>query len=864
MRLPDLAGVGISDAPRVGQKAAALGMLRGAGFPVPPGVCVPVQSFHHAMAPYRGAISAILTARDLQDAAVAIQALVTDLAIPRSLRTALHNTLTTLIPTNAPMVVRSSATLEDLARTSFAGHYTSQINVRGMDGVERAILDCWRSFFSRPALMARVAHGFEEDQGGMGVLIQPLVAAECSGVCFTVDPVLDDPDLILIEGAWGLGVGIVDGSVAVDRWRLDRYGFQVVERHVAQQREQILPDRDGGLRRELVPSASRGVACLPDAWAQRVAQYAVLAESLFGRRQDMEWAIAADQVWILQSRPITALPRALRQVTPFPVTWESRADSQRLWVLEQPASRGRAPLLPIEQDYVRVVEGMREETCKFLGADRNRDLKLANGRSYFADKPVSLSAGDMRVRRTTMQDLRARLQDQERTSWDYWGPEIVRATRRLDAFDAQAADGAELAAHLEDALAVRRRHYMLHPLQWFEPSPAYYAGYARLSGLSGDEGRRAADRLLGGADTLLTDLTQHLFELARLARDSTALRAFVTDPPANLNARLRELPEAEAFRAALTELLEIYGNRNGDGYGSEATICTPTWREQPAQVLRLAAVYLDPDVPSPEEARAQAQAARTAQVEVLCQDGGETADVFRQQMAYAQRCLTVLEMHNHYVDQLAIGQLRQAVLYAADWLVERGVLAMRDDVFWLHFDEVGRALTADLEVARGDVSARLGDRIAERRALHNRWVPLQAPPILGFPDLNLPPRPTRKPAVGETRPEGGPGRVRGLGASPGRASGRARVVTNPALLPDLAPGDVLVAPNAGPLWTPFFAILSGLVLDGGGVTQHAAVTAREYGVPAVIGTRNGTRRIPDGVWVAVDGTAGTVLWEPPG
>jgi pyruvate,water dikinase len=102
------------------------------------------------------------------------------------------------------------------------------------------------------------------------------------------------------------------------------------------------------------------------------------------------------------------------------------------------------------------------------------------------------------------------------------------------------------------------------------------------------------------------------------------------------------------------------------------------------------------------------------------------------------------------------------------------------------------------------------------------------------------------------------GRLTGLGASPGLTRGRARLVSINVVLPDLAPGDILVAQNAGPLWTPFFPILGGLVLDQGTFSQHAAATAREYGIPAVIEAGDATRRIPDGAWLSIDGVLGTV------
>ena len=134
---------------------------------------------------------------------------------------------------------------------------------------------------------------------------------------------------------------------------------------------------------------------------------------------------------------------------------------------------------------------------------------------------------------------------------------------------------------------------------------------------------------------------------------------------------------------------------------------------------------------------------------------------------------------------------------------------------------------------------------------------VQPPPILGLPDPQLGPRPPGSDEVAELAPEA-PLQVVGRAASRGVRTGGARVVPPGTLLPEVAPGEILVAENAGPIWTPMFPILGGLVLDWGVLTDHAAITAREYGIPAVIGTGAATRRIPDGSWVTVDGMVGTV------
>jgi pyruvate,water dikinase len=772
--------------------------------------------------------------------------------MPLSIIHALRAALSAEVDGGAPVAVRSSATAEDGAEVSYAGQYTSMLGLRDEGTIVDAVITCWRSFFSFNALVARAVQGALGESEAMAVLIQSTVDAECAGVCYTVDPVRHRPDLIVINAGWGLGVGVADGSVKADTTWVSRDTLTVAERRVVEKAAQVALDADGGVRRVPVPDRRRRTAVLPDPWVQRVAQFGVAAELLLGCPQDVEWAIAADQLWVLQSRPITALPSDVLPTARFPIAWHEGQDRRCLWTLERRSGRAADALYPLELDDVAAVERYRKETCDLLGADRNQQLKMCNGRIYVTPIPLDLTVGDMRVRGAWREDLKQRLWDQGLTAWDHWGPEIECAVERLRAFDPAEADGLDLARHLEDALAVRGRHFMIHPICWFKPQPSFLEAFERVSGLSGDAAEAAAHRLLDSVESPMTDLVDRLYALACAARDMPALAPLIADPPPDVLDRLAAVPQAAAFRTLLTELIEAYGERTGRGYGFEPTIMTPTWRDQPEQVLRLIATYLDPKVVSPAAARARAREQRDVRVDALCDACGNaaTAAEFRRQLARARRWMAVLDYHNHYIDQVSLGRVRYAVLAAADWLVKCGTLPERDGIFWLLYDEILKELRA------GSPSS-LADTIAARQAQHADWATLEAPPILGVPPCALPMRPP----VEEREIERGPrqaGGVMGLGASPGRYRGRARLVLDPVDLPALTQGDVLVAMNAAPRWTPFFPILGALVLDEGSLAQHAAATAREYGLPAVIDTRTATRRIADGAWVVVDGTAGTV------
>jgi rifampicin phosphotransferase len=837
--LVDLSGTQLASA---GGKARGLAQLAQAGFPVPDGFVILPEAFDGER------LTAVAWAQ-VQARLNAWRQHQPDIAF----------------------AVRSSGHDEDSAQAAFAGQFATLLNLATDEAVHAAIHTVYASRQNRQATAYRQDRHLNEHQA-MAVIVQPLLVAECAGVCFSVDPVRQQRELIVVNAAWGLGAGVMDGTITADTAWVYRHDFSLEKQHIVPKPRQLLPDAGGGIERVAVPAAQQRAACLPPAWLQRVAQLGLAAELLFAAPQEVEWAIAKQwaiaeqQLWILQSRPITALPPALSVTPPFPVEWADDVEQRAWWTLSD-YSRGPTPPLPLEHDYYLAVrESVREETCRFLGVERNQATRMWHGRAYASARPLGLSAADRRVRQAAQEDLRQRLQSQGLTSWDYWGPEVVTAVERLRAFDltAAAAAGPALADHLEEVLAVLRRNSFLHPGLSFKPGPAYFQAFAALTGLSGEAAETAAYQLLDSEENMLTRLVDSLYELARLARQETAVAALVAEPPPDVMARLTALPPAGPFLAQLARFLAEFGERIGDGYGSEMTVLTPTWREEPARLLRLAAVYLDPAREAPAVLRARARAARAAQIEALCAAEPEAAAAavavaeFRRQWAYARRSLTVLEDHNHWLEQLSGGLLRQAIMAAAYRLVQVGTLVAPEDIFWLTFAEILAALRAETTVSLAETAVSLAATVATRREQQAQWAGLTPPPILGVPPASLPPRP---PLVAELLDEEVPdenGRLPGVGASPGQVTGRARVITDGSAMPALSPGDVLVAANAGPLWTPLFPILGGLVLETGSLGQHAAVTAREYGVPAVIGCRRATQHIPDGAIVTVDGQAGVV------
>lgn len=712
-----LESVRLKDAGLVGSKAAGLGTLKEAGFPVPPGLCLTTVAFHRAFEPYQARIGAILQTHDLRDPAgsAAAAALITDtlsdLIVPNDVLAELGQLLPAIAEAQTPLAVRSSATAEDLSGASFAGQYATVLGVRGEKALTYAIVECWRSFYTANALAERAKHGAIGGDEGMAVLIQQMIDAECAGVCFTIGPVQQNPEFMVVDAAWGLGIGAVDGAVATDVVRVRRDGLVVEDQQIVEKPEQIALDPEQGVQRVAVPEERRRAACLPESWLRRVASYALAAEVLLGRPQDVEWAIADKHVWILQSRPITTLPAEMAQIPPFPVTWENERDRFLLWNLNY-SSRRSVPL-PLEAEVSKLFNEAGVDARRIRGAHNISLMRIINGREYSSQAPSPLREGDRRIRKAVIEDRNARLRDAGTNLWEDAAPEVIAATRRLDAFDLQNADAAQLAEHLEDAFGVFLRHWTLHWLLWAESPNPFTQAFEKASGLKGGAAYEAAAQFFEGEETIFTKIIDELYHLAQIARETPPVAALLVHPNEESMRRLAELPEAEPFLHRLDQFLKIYGDRNGSGYGSAKSFDTPTWREDPSIVLAMVASYLAVGDHSPAAAREHARRERDARFEEFCRSCSDPEVVaeLRRWLPYARKSATSSEEHNHYIDQQATGQLRAAYMAAARKLVERGVLAEVEDVYWLIRDEIVGALRAEPPVS-------LAGTVSERKQQH--------------------------------------------------------------------------------------------------------------------------------------------------
>jgi pyruvate,water dikinase len=308
--------IGAGDARTVGGKGANLGELRRAGLPVPAGFVITAAAYLDAMerAGVRQELRAKLEQVDADDAgklsAVGAEArsLIREADVPEGLQAEVADSYAQLGDA-AVVAVRSSATSEDTAGTSFAGMHETFTNVRGADELLERVVDCWTSVFGDRVLAYRVSQHMTEEPA-IAVVVQEMVASERSGVLFTADPSTGDTAKIVIEAAFGLGEVVVSGAVEPDTYVVAKDGPALLSAHVGNKTHKIVRGADGHDETVPLPPAEAARRVLEEAEVLELARLGLAAEAHYGVPQDMEWAIAAGITFLVQSRPITTLAAA--------------------------------------------------------------------------------------------------------------------------------------------------------------------------------------------------------------------------------------------------------------------------------------------------------------------------------------------------------------------------------------------------------------------------------------------------------------------------------------------------------------------------------------------------------------------------
>lgn len=859
---------GEGDARVVGGKAARLAWLVKHGFRVPEAWVLPVDAFREALRllpPGCEPRSLLRVAGRKLGAARAAEARAQ--LLEASLPSGLADELAALVAEHGDrarwgFAVRSSATCEDGALASMAGLAESVLGVRDAEGMAGAIRAVWASIASAKALAYLAVHGVRDV--AMAVVIQRVVEADAAGVLFTRAPNADASRVYgrVVNAGRGLGVSVVDGVATPDVLRIDERG-RLVEAIIAHKPRATVID-ESGLSEVAVEQPD--APALSAARLEELAEIALRLERIEPIGYDVEFACDREVTWLVQVRPATGrgFPEGGDATTVWsaanvgealpgvatPLTWSIAGAFSESGFRHAFAALGchvprSARLIASVHGrfYLNLTEFMRI-AAQVPWLDPRTLVELGGGAGgdelAVQTDDVSRKGFLLRLPGTAARLARDQLRLSDRvTQFEAYAEDVCRLHNALDL--AILPDEA-VGKKLRDVQAVLERTGAL----MLSVASAALGSHLVLTMLLRRVSPLSAERLAQSLTSGIRDLESarpamaihHVATLAR--REPDARQVLESEATTGLDA----LPDG-ATRRALQSFLALYGDRAV----REAELSTPRWREDPRMVLTMLRVALRGEGKDLERAlgRARSQAADEMQ-RLVPRLGLVEQTLVRHVVARAQTTARLRERMRAWVTRV-LGMIRDVALEAQRRLLRRDGELRADEqslvagaiqaVFFLTADEVVAALDAP---APGLVAI-----VRARRAEFARDIARPDPPVTF---VGAPPPVVLPPSGGEV--------LRGLPASAGVVEGLARVLHGAGEMGELEPGEILVVHTTDVGWTPLFLLAAGVVTDLGGPLSHAAIVARELGVPSVVNVTGATRALRTGDRLRVDGDRGVV------
>ncbi|MEE2754077.1 MAG: PEP/pyruvate-binding domain-containing protein [Candidatus Latescibacterota bacterium] len=838
------------DPDQAGSKGAALARITTARLPVPGGFVITTSAFR-SVSESLGDELALLdesgstSENALKSASAHARHAILGTAFPRGAISQIRSAWKDL---RSPAVsVRSSSTAEDLADSSFAGQYDSYLNVTSFNELLEKVRFVWASLHSPHAIGYRRRNGMSHADAYMAVVVQTQLRPVASGVMFTRDPITGKCQFV-VSVARGLGEGVVAGTVESDRFVLRPRAGTLVSSEISTKKVQVVTSRDGGIQTVSVAPRDQKKPAVTSRQLTQLAGFGRRLTKLFRGPQDIEFAVENNKLQILQSRPMTAIEKEARPDVP----WNKGINRKYTW------QRRGGPYYRLEQDTaVERLKHMKtcyDETGSSMTA--NHVGHVTNGCLYVRPNEVSERAlkkrhqlqtrrinASLRKGKSYFEDVLQRIVEERLNK-------LRKTKRRIGSFSDQVD-------YLEHS--VKTMGYVQGNLHWRQVKPGeqrsnWHKEFSEITG----EPEHNANVFLQAIPNRMTMLIKRIVELAQIAQSDAELRRIFLDKEFDElhSPDISKRKQAKQFNKRFKAMMRVYGQRSAHGYGTSAGFATPTWNIDHTLPFEFIAVYVEQDLKAlhRHEKRTLAERLRsTSRVRRKLARNPKKLDRFNAALDEAELGVRFLEDHNYYMEQCTVGTMREAIFDTGQALVKRGQIEYADDVFHFSIAELKR-------IARKKTLDDLRSFVKERSEEWERRRRMKPPTTLGKKPKKIRTRPGDEPLAGL---DGNV--IRGASASSGRVTARAVVALPKREHPRVHPGDILVAPNVGPDWTPIFATIGGLVLDSGSLSQHAALVAREYQIPSVMQTKEASRLIKDGQIITVDGDAGTIeLNQNPG
>jgi rifampicin phosphotransferase len=847
----------------VGGKGAHLGELsRIEGISVPAGFCVTTDAFRRIMAEAPSIDDRLdqlsrLNPDDreaIRTLSAEIRQTIEGIAIPDDLAAAITRALAQL-GEEAAYAVRSSATAEDLPTASFAGQQDTYLNVVGPAAILKHVSRCWASLFTERAVIYRLRSGVDHRAVRMAVVVQQMVFPDAAGILFTADPVTGNRKVATVDASFGLGEALVSGLVNPDVYKV-RDG-EVVTKAVAAKQRAIHASPAGGTQVLPIDPQRQERPALTDAQVVRLVQLGRRIEAHFGRPQDIEWCLVDDGFQIVQSRPITTL---------FPIP-ETGDQENHVYLSVGHAQMMTDPMKPLGVSVWQLTAmAPMHAAGGRLFVDATRRLASPAGRAGFLamtgrSDPLTRDALETVLDRG---DFIPALPDGGPGGPRADGPPARGASAPIETDPAIVT---ELIERSQASIAALRRdirtktgpalfEFLLEAFQEHKRVLSYPLSVQAI--MAGMEAtwwlndkllewlgeKNAADTLtLSAPNNVTSEMGLALLDVADVIRPHPQVVAFLQG--VEDEGFLDELPKLAGGTEA-RDAIEAYLDRYGMRCVGEIDITRPRWSERPTTLVPLILDNIKLFEPGAAERRFEQgrQEAQKQKQDVLSRlralpDGEEKADETKRMIDRVRTFIGYREYPKYdIVSRYFV--YKQALLEEAERLVRAGVLAEKEDIFYLTFQELH-------DVVRTN---RSDDQLIQQRKDAFRSYQALTPPRVLTSDGEA--------IAGAYRRDDVPaGALIGLPVSAGTIEGRARVILDMAEA-DLEAGDILVTAYTDPSWSPLFVAITGLVTEVGGLMTHGAVIAREYGLPAVVGVEHATRLIRDGQRIRVHGTDGYI------
>lgn len=801
--------------------------------PVPDGLILSCDAYMQFIAPLLTQITALLAqhAGNEQHASEPVRQLLLNAPLPEHLTDLLSRHLQENQLTHVPLAVRSSGTLEDMPGAAFAGQHDTILGVRDLKSLHDAIRQCYASLWHTHVMLYRQHLQLPHHHASMAVVLQRMVDVrehEAAGVAFSIDPVRGNLSSVLINSAFGLGETVVAGEDPVDEYQVDRESLQVIEQEIAG-KHQVIVMTDTATDVLPLNDKLQKQSSLNPAQCQMVAELAIRAERYFDFPQDIEWAFHDNQLWLLQSRNVTQIAA--------------------IWTREESAERFPNPITPLTWDMCEAgFHASLNYSLNLMGLPSFNGKWFTMKDYYIYGNQNAVALYHNRLPTSMMGDLPTLLSSLPEIAHKFsWVQELpITWMRDLDKYligigalykePLQEKKLSELWDYVQRINTLGSDYFLPNIAISLTQRSLYAALIALLKMFNkGDEqlAHKTLDSLIAMSETKTGQVNHELWTLSRLVRRDPGLLSLLAnfDPITIMQTLQSGYPD---FYAALSTFLVNHGHREIDFDAYH-----PTWLDAPHIVLTQISAMSDLENCGQNDSVLGKKIEQSRMEFEVVSKSPEELRYFMQEMIRLARVYTALDDLEHYQTTRLALPLRRGLHALGERLVIRGVLDEPSDIYFAKEQQLANAI----EQENTQMFSELRHHIYSNKASY-----LQAKAT------------TPQWIYGETTEETDDDHtlLKGLAGSAGVVIGEVFMVHGAedfALFPQ---GAILVARTTNPAWTALFYRASGVITESGGPLSHGAVTARELGLPAVMGVRRVMNTLKNGQRVRVDGQKGTI------